>query len=109
MIRVPVIGTFIKLALGALALLPLPMTDLAAAQDQPGPVAEFAGGWVGFADDGVVSQSLIGGAVRCPALMFIPPPLAPFTPHVAEAVVARPVRRCPMRQLQRQPKGLQSM
>jgi hypothetical protein len=31
---------------------------------QPGPVSEFAGGWVGFADDGIVSESLVGGAAR---------------------------------------------
>ena len=64
MIRVPVIGTFIKPAVGALALLALPMTNVAAAQDRPGSVAEFAGGWVGFADDGIASESLVGGAAR---------------------------------------------
>ena len=48
----------------ALALLVFPMADPAPAQDRPGPVAEFAAGWVGFADDGVVSESLVGGAAR---------------------------------------------
>jgi hypothetical protein len=38
------------------------MADLAAAQDRPGPAAEFAAGWVGFADDGIVSEGLVGGA-----------------------------------------------
>ena len=40
------------------------MVELATAQNRPGPAAEFAAGWIGFADDGVVSESLVGGAVR---------------------------------------------
>ena len=36
----------------------------AIAQDRPGPAAEFSAGWVGFADDGVVSEGMVGGAVR---------------------------------------------
>ena len=54
----------VKAAVGALALLAGPMTDLAAAQDRPGPAVEFAAGWVGFADDGIVSESVVGGAAR---------------------------------------------
>ena len=50
--------------MSALALTAAPMTGLAAAQDRPGPAAEFAGGLVGFADDGIVSESLVGGGVR---------------------------------------------
>ena len=50
--------------IGALALLVAPMAGLAAAQDRPGPAVEFAVGWVGFADDGIVSESLVGGAAR---------------------------------------------
>jgi hypothetical protein len=54
-----------RVAIGALVLLAAPMGgDLAAAQDRPGPSAEFIAGWVGFADDGVVSESLIGAGVR---------------------------------------------
>ena len=60
----PIVGAFTRLAVGALALSVLPMVDLAAAQDRPGPAAEFAAGWVGFADDGIVSEGLIGGAAR---------------------------------------------
>jgi hypothetical protein len=52
------------MVLGALALLTLPMATIAAAQEPPGPAAEFTAGWVGFADDGVVSEGLVGGAVR---------------------------------------------
>jgi len=46
----------------AMALLSLPMA--AAAQDRPAPVAEFAVGWVGFADDGIVSETMAGGSLR---------------------------------------------
>lgn len=49
---------------GALVFLAAPLVERAAAQERPGPVAEFAGGWVGFADDGVVSEGLVGGALR---------------------------------------------
>ena len=58
------IGGFVRAAVGALVLLAAPMADSVAAQDRPGPAAEFAAGWVGFADDGVVSEGLIGGAAR---------------------------------------------
>ena len=40
------------------------MVGTAAAQDRPGPVAELTAGWVGFADDGVVSEGLVGGSAR---------------------------------------------
>lgn len=60
----PIIGTRFRLVIGAFVLLAAPMADLATAQNRPGPAAEFAAGWVGFADDGVVSESLVGGAVR---------------------------------------------
>jgi hypothetical protein len=36
----------------------------AGAQEKPGPVAEVSAGWVGFADDSVVSEGLVGGNVR---------------------------------------------
>ena len=48
----------------ALAVLVSSMVDPAEAQDRPGPAAEFAAGWVGFADDGVANESLVGGAAR---------------------------------------------
>jgi hypothetical protein len=37
---------------------------VATAQGRPAPVAEFAAGWVGFADDGIVSEAMAGGAFR---------------------------------------------
>jgi hypothetical protein len=48
----------------ALVVLLVPMAGLASAQDRPGPAVEAAAGWVGFADDGIVSETLIGGAAR---------------------------------------------
>jgi hypothetical protein len=53
-----------RAAISALALLVLTMTDVAVAQERPGPAVEFAAGWVGFADDGIVSESLVGGGAR---------------------------------------------
>ena len=53
-----------SLIVGVFVLLAAPMADLAAAQNRPPPAAEFAAGWVGFADDGVVSETVVGGAVR---------------------------------------------
>jgi hypothetical protein len=64
MTSVPIVGPFLRLAVGALALSVLPMADLAAAQELPRPAAEFAAGWVGFADDGIVSEGLVGGVAR---------------------------------------------
>jgi hypothetical protein len=57
-------GQLMKVAIGAFVLLAAPLADPAAAQDRPGPMVELAAGWVGFADDGIVSEGLIGGAVR---------------------------------------------
>ena len=53
-----------KGAIFGFVLLTAPMADLATAQDRPGLAAELAAGWVGFADDGIVSESLVGGAAR---------------------------------------------
>ena len=36
----------------------------AAAQHRSGPVAELTAGWVGFADDGIVSEGVVGGSAR---------------------------------------------
>ena len=48
----------------ALALVAGPMACAAAAQDLPAGAAELSIGWVGFADDGVVSETMVGGTVR---------------------------------------------
>lgn len=52
-----------RILLIAIALLP-GLAGTALAQGRPAPVAEVAAGWVGFADDGIVSETLIGGAGR---------------------------------------------
>ena len=36
----------------------------AAAQEQPRLVVEVEAGWLGFADDGIVSESMVGGTAR---------------------------------------------
>lgn len=46
----------------ALAALTLPMS--ARAQERPAPAVEFTAGWAGFADEGVVHHSVLGGAAR---------------------------------------------
>jgi hypothetical protein len=51
-------------AVGALALLVMLFPAKTVAQVRPGPAAEFSAGWVGFADDGVVSEGVVGGTVR---------------------------------------------
>jgi hypothetical protein len=38
--------------------------DSVGAQERPAPAVEFNAGWVGFADDGVVNEGLLGGAAR---------------------------------------------
>ena len=48
----------------AAVLVAVPMAVPAAAQDRPAPVAEFSIGWVGFADDGIISEFHIGGDAR---------------------------------------------
>lgn len=51
-------------ALLILALLAGPMAGQAAAQNVPPPAAELSVGWVGFADDGIVNETMVGGTVR---------------------------------------------
>ena len=64
MICVDIVRQRARVAIFAVVLLAAPMAHLAAAQDRPGPAVEFAAGWVGFADDGIVSEGLVGGAAR---------------------------------------------
>jgi hypothetical protein len=40
------------------------LTGVASAQDRPSPTLDFSAGWVGFADDGIVSEGLVGAASR---------------------------------------------
>lgn len=64
MTRARIFGRPVKVAVGAFALLAALGADPAAAQERPGPAVELAAGWIGFADDGIVSESLVGGAAR---------------------------------------------
>jgi len=57
-------GTAIRALLVALTLIAGPMTGSATAQSHPGFAVDLTAGWVGFADDGIVSEGLIGGAAR---------------------------------------------
>jgi hypothetical protein len=53
-----------RVAAIACALLATPLAKAVAAEERPAPSVEFSAGWVGFADDGIVSESLLGGDVR---------------------------------------------
>ena len=57
-------ATFVLATFAAFVLLAPPLAGLAGAQERPRPTAEFETAWVGFADDGVVGEGLIGGAAR---------------------------------------------
>ena len=59
-----VVWRLFKAVLFVSGLLGVPMASLAAAQDRPGPSFDVTAGWVGFADDGIVSETLAGGAAR---------------------------------------------
>ena len=47
-----------------LSALAPPLADTAAAQQRPRPAVDVAAGWVGFPDDGIVSEGMFGGAAR---------------------------------------------
>jgi len=57
-------GRCVTKILLAFALLAIPMMDIAGAQERPLLAVELAAGWVGFADDGIVVEPLMGGAAR---------------------------------------------
>jgi hypothetical protein len=54
----------LRSGLGTLGVLIGPLAAAAGAQDLPAPTVEVAVGWVGFADDAVVSEPMVGGAGR---------------------------------------------
>ncbi len=54
----------VALSIAAVALLAGPLSREAAAQERPRPAVEIAAGSVGFADDGIVYETLVGGAAR---------------------------------------------
>ena len=50
--------------LTALLLIAPPLSDCAFAQQRLAPVLDIEAGWVGFADDGIVSEGLFGAGAR---------------------------------------------
>ena len=61
--RAPFSATRIALLAASILLAPF-LTGVASAQERPSPTLDFSAGWVGFADDGIVSEGMIGTAVR---------------------------------------------
>ena len=59
-----ILGQRPTVAILAFVLFVAPMAHLAVAQDRPGSAVDLAAGWVGFADDGIVSEGLVGGSAR---------------------------------------------
>jgi hypothetical protein len=51
-------------ALNAVMFVASALLGTAAAQERPRPAVEITAGWMGFADDGIVSESMVGGAAR---------------------------------------------
>jgi hypothetical protein len=51
------------LVLATIVLAPF-LASAAAAQDRPSPSLDLSAGWVGFADDGIVSEGMAGAAGR---------------------------------------------
>jgi hypothetical protein len=56
--------TSLIVLLGALAFLVAPLAGLAVAQERLPPALEVQVGSMGFADDGIVHESMVGGATR---------------------------------------------
>jgi len=50
----------VVVALTILVIVP----HIARAQDRPAPAVDAAAGWVGFADDGIASETMVGAALR---------------------------------------------
>ncbi len=56
--------TTLTAVLASTVFLMAAMAGAAAAQEQPPPTVEAEAGWVGFADNGIVNESLVGGMAR---------------------------------------------
>jgi hypothetical protein len=52
--------TILAAVLASIVFLVAPMAGASAAQEQPSPTIEAEAGWMGFADDGIVSESFVG-------------------------------------------------
>jgi Outer membrane protein beta-barrel domain len=53
-----------RAAVVAVLLLTPFLTGIAAAQERQSPSLDLSAGWVGFGDDGIVSEGMVGGAGR---------------------------------------------
>jgi hypothetical protein len=53
----------VRVVLGAVAFVIL-LAGTASAQEHPPPAIEIEAGWMGFADDGIVSETFVGGIGR---------------------------------------------
>ena len=58
------VSSLLRIAAVAIGALSVPMAGVAAGQQAPRAEVELSAGWVGFADDGVVSETMVGGSAR---------------------------------------------
>ena len=58
------LGMSVRLGVVAVALLAVPLSNQAAAQERPRPAVEVAAGSVTFIDDSIIYETLVGGAAR---------------------------------------------
>jgi Outer membrane protein beta-barrel domain len=63
MTSTPFAATRTALVAISITLIPV-LTGAAVAQDRPSPTLDLSAGWVGFADDGIVNEAMVGGAGR---------------------------------------------
>ena len=61
--RTPFFATRIAFLAASILLAPF-LTGVASAQEKPFPTLDLSAGWVGFADDGIVSEGMVGAAGR---------------------------------------------
>ena len=57
------VSTCLTALIAVLILAPI-STTVASAQDRQSPSLDLSAGWVGFADDGIVGEGMVGGAGR---------------------------------------------
>lgn len=62
--RFPSFGSLLARALVAGTVVATTSVSSALAQDRPAVVAEVEGAWVGFPDESIVNETLVGGSVR---------------------------------------------
>jgi hypothetical protein len=57
-------NTIVTAVLASIVFLVAPMAGAAAAQERPSFTIDAEAGWMGFADDGIVNESFVGGTAR---------------------------------------------